>query len=140
MPGGVASWCEAHAAYGRLPLARNLAAGDRLRARRVPGHRTARALDRRDGRRGAGVFNAEARAIFMPGGTPPRAGAKLANPDLARTLEAIAGAGRDGFYGGETARELARYARENGGFFDEADFAAQDAAWGEPLARRRIAA
>ena len=132
VPGGVASWCEAHTAYGRLPLARNLEAAIGYARDGFPvTARLARWIEATAAE--GGVFDAAASAIFMPGGTPPRTGAKLANPDLARTLEAIAGAGRDGFYGGETARELARYARENGGFFDEADLRAQDAAWDVPL-------
>ncbi len=132
VPGGVASWCEAHTAYGRLPLARNLEAAIGYARDGFPvTARLARWIEATAAE--GGVLDAAASAIFMPGGTPPRTGAKLANPDLARTLEAIAGAGREGFYGGETARELARYARENGGFFDEADLRAQDAAWDVPL-------
>ena len=61
---------------------------------------------------------------------PPRAGRKLANPDLARTLERIADGGHAGFYAGEVARELARFARDAGGFFNAADLRAQDAALG----------
>ena len=132
VPGGVASWCEAHAAYGQVPLARSLEpaigyARDGFPVTARLAQQIASAAAAPD------VFNAEARAVFTPGGAPPGAGAKLANPDLARTLERIAGAGRDGFYGGETARELARFARATGGFFDEADLRAQDAAWGEPV-------
>jgi gamma-glutamyltranspeptidase/glutathione hydrolase len=132
VPGGVASWCEAHAAYGRLPLARSLepaigCARDGFPVTERVAAQIAAAAAAPD------VFNAEARAIFTPGGEPPRAGARLANADLARTLERIAGSGREGFYGGDTARELARYARANGGLFDERDLAAQDAGWGEPI-------
>jgi len=131
VPGGVASWCEAHAAYGRLPLARSLAAAIGHARDGFPV--TARVAQQIESAAAENVFNAEGRAIFTPTGAPPAAGTKLANPDLARTLERIAGAGREGFYGGETARELARFARETGGFFDEADLRAQDAAWAEPI-------
>lgn len=131
VPGGVASWCEAHAAYGRLPFARLLAAAIGYAHEGFPV--TARLARWIASTAADDVFNAEARAIFMPGGTLPHAGAKLVNADLARTLERIAGAGRDGFYGGETARALASCARAQGGFFDEADFRAQDAAWGDAI-------
>jgi gamma-glutamyltranspeptidase/glutathione hydrolase len=132
VPGAVASWAEAQAAYGRLPLARSLARAIDLARDGFPvSARVARCI-------GAmleeGVFDAGARAIFLRDGAAPRAGSKLANPDLARTLEAIAGDGREGFYGGEVGAELVRYARANGGFFDAADLAAQRATWGEPLA------
>jgi gamma-glutamyltranspeptidase/glutathione hydrolase len=55
------------------------------------------------------------------------------NGGLALVLERIAQGGHEGFYGGETARSLAAFSRAGGGFFDEADLAAQDAGWGEPL-------
>ena len=131
VPGGVASWCEAHAAYGKLPLARNLAPAIDYARDGFPV--TARLARQLEAAATADVFNADARAIFTPGGTLPRAGTKLANPHLARTLDRIADAGRDGFYDGETAHELARFARAGGGFFDAADLRAQDAAWGEPV-------
>jgi len=131
VPGGVASWCEAQAAYGRLPLARSLEAAIGYARDGFPV--TARVARHIESAAAENVFNPEARAIFMPAGVPPAAGSKLVNPDLARTLERIAAGSREGFYGGETARELARFAQETGGFFNEDDLGAQDAAWGEPV-------
>ncbi len=130
-PGAVSSWAEAHAAYGRLPLARNLEtaigyARDGFPVtERVAGFIELVAADL--------APHAETMAIFMPDGKAPRAGSLLRNPGLARTLEAVATGGRAGFYEGEVARELARFAREKGGFFTETDLAAQTARWGEPL-------
>lgn len=131
VPGAVATWCEAHAAHGRLPLARDLAAavehardGFPVSARLA--HWTARE---------APVLAAwpESARIFLPSGAPPVAGQRLRNPDLARTLEAIGAAGRAGFYEGEVAREAVSHAARHEGLFTEADFAAQRASWGEPL-------
>lgn len=130
-PGAVSSWAEAHAAYGRLPLARNLEtaigyARDGFPVtERVAGFIELVSADL--------APHAETMAIFMPDGKAPRAGSLLRNPGLARTLEAVAAGGRAGFYEGEIARELARFAREKGGFFTEADLAAQTARWGEPI-------
>jgi gamma-glutamyltranspeptidase len=130
-PGAVSSWAEAHAAYGRLPLARSLEtaigyARDGFPVtERVAGFIELVAADL--------APHAETMAIFMPDGKAPRAGSLLRNPGLARTLEAVAAGGRAGFYEGEIARELARFAREKGGFFTEADLAAQTARWGEPI-------
>jgi gamma-glutamyltranspeptidase len=130
-PGAVSSWAEAHAAYGRLPLARSLEtaigyARDGFPVtERVAGFIALVAADL--------APHAETLAIFMPDGKAPRAGSLLRNPGLARTLEAVAAGGRAGFYEGEIARELARFAREKGGFFTEADLAAQTARWGEPI-------
>ena len=130
VPGAVDGWCEAHAAYGRLPLATDLAA--------AVGHardgfpitaRLARWIER-----SADVLAADPAAarIFLAGGTTPAAGQWVANPDLARTLERV-GEGRAGFYEGETAREMARHAREHGGFFTERDIGAQRSKWGESI-------
>ncbi len=130
-PGAVSSWTEAHAAYGRLPLARSLEtaigyARDGFPVtERVAGFIELVAADL--------APHAETMAIFMPDGKAPRAGSLLRNPGLARTLGAVAAGGRAGFYEGEVARELARFAREKGGFFTEADLAAQTARWGEPI-------
>ena len=130
-PGAVASWAEAHAAYGRLPLSRNLEtaigyARDGFPVtERLSGFIDLAAPDL--------APHAETMAIFMPEGKAPRAGARLTNPSLARTLEAIGMHGRAGFYEGAIAHELARFSEENGGFFTEADLAAQTARWGEPL-------
>ena len=76
-----------------------------------------------------------AAAIFLPDGRPPRAGQRLRNPDLARTLDLIGAGGRAGFYRGETAREMARFAHEQGGFFTERDLGEQRARWSEPAYR-----
>jgi gamma-glutamyltranspeptidase/glutathione hydrolase len=130
-PGAVDTWCLAHAAYGRLPLARNLAAAVDLARGGFPvsprlARRTAELVD-------VLAARADTAALFLPGGATPREGQRLANPDLARTLEAIGAAGRAGFYEGEVAAEIARYARDHGGFLTEADLRTQRARWGEPL-------
>jgi gamma-glutamyltranspeptidase len=130
-PGAVASWCEAHAAYGRLPLARDLEAAIGYARDGFPV--TARLAGWIALTAPELALQPEAAAIFLAGGVAPRAGAKIANPDLARTLEALAQGGRAAFYEGETARELARFAKERGGFFTAADLAAQTARWGEPI-------
>ena len=130
-PGAVSSWCEAHAAYGRLPLARNLEAAIGYArdgfavTERLAGWIAQTAAEL--------ALQPEAAAIFLPGGSPPRAGATLANPDLARTLGAIAQGGHAAFHEGDLAAEFARFAKERGGFFTAADFAAQSARWGEPI-------
>lgn len=86
--------------------------------------------------RGELALQAESAALFLPGGAIPAAGAKLANHDLARTLQTIADAGWAGFYRGAIAEELARFSREAGGFFREDDLAQQLANWGAPLVGR----
>jgi gamma-glutamyltranspeptidase len=131
VPGGVASWCAAHEAYGRLPLARDLAAAIGYAREGFPV--TGRLARWIDSCAKENVLNAHALELFTPVGEVPRAGDKLVNSALARVIERIATAGHEGFYAGETARSLAAFSRAGGGFFNEADFAAQRAEWGEPL-------
>ena len=130
-PGAVASWAEAHTAYGKLPLARCLESAITYARDGFP------VTDRLTGwieRFQADLApHAETTAIFMPGGNVPRAGSKLTNPNLARTLQRVATDGASGFYQGEVGAELARFSATAGGFFTAADLATQSARWGEPL-------
>ena len=130
VPGAVDGWYQAHAAHGRLPLATDLAAAVGYARDGFPvTHRLAQWIAR-----SADVLATDPAAarIFLAGGASPAAGRRLINPDLARTLERAA-EGRAGFYEGETAREMARHAREHGGFYTERDFAAQRAKWGDSI-------
>ncbi len=130
-PGAVASWCEAHKRYGRVPLARDLESAIGYARDGYPvTARLARWIEQTAAELAQDVGSA---ALFLPGGQPPRAGTRLANPALARTLEAIAAQGRAGLYAGEVARALAALAKARGGFFTAADLASQQAAWGEPI-------
>jgi gamma-glutamyltranspeptidase/glutathione hydrolase len=129
-PGAVDGWCEAHAAYGRLPLATDLAAAVGYARDGFPiTQRLAEWIER-----SADVLAADPAAarIFLAEGRRPAVGRRLVNADLARTLERL-GDGRAGFYEGETAREMARHAREHGGLFTERDLAAQRSKWSAPV-------
>ena len=130
-PGAVDGWCEAHAALGRLPLARDLAPA--IAYAREGFAATRRLAAWTEATAALLGKNSEAAAIFLPGGRPPRAGQRLRNPDLAATLEAIGSLGRAGFYEGETGRQLARFSQEHGGFFTEHDLAEQRGLWAEPV-------
>ncbi len=130
VPGAVEGWCEAHGVYGRLPLAIDLASAVGYARDGFPvTERLAHWIER-----SADVLAADPAAarIFLSGGARPTVGFRLTNPDLARTLERLA-KGRAGFYEGETAREMARHAREHGGFFTERDLAAQRSKWGASI-------
>ena len=131
VPGAVASWCAAHGEYGRLALARDLAAAVEYARDGFPV--TGRLASFIEACAAEGAFNADALALFAPGGTPPRIGQRLRNAGLARVLADIGATGTEGFYGGDTGRALAAFARAQGGFFDAADLLAQRSSWGEPL-------
>ena len=125
VPGAVASWGMAHATYGRLPLRRCLESAIGYARDGFPV--TPRLAHWRDVARPELAKSPEAAAIFL------KEGATLTNPDLARTLEAIAADGWFGFYDGEVGRELLRYSDANDGFFTADDLLAQHARWGQPI-------
>jgi len=61
------------------------------------------------------------------------AGDTLRYPALANTLRRIAKNGRDEFYKGETAKKLASFIQERGGFVTEEDLAKYEAKWRQPV-------
>ena len=131
VPGSVASWHEAHQAYGKLPFARTLASAIAYARDGFP--ITERVSDFIHTNRADLLPYADSCALFLPAGMAPRTGAMLKNVGLANTLSAIASDGAAGFYHGPVARALVDFSQANGGFFALDDLAAQAAFWGEPL-------
>jgi gamma-glutamyltranspeptidase/glutathione hydrolase len=76
------------------------------------------------------------RALLGRGGKRERPlgrGQRLVQPDLAKTLLAIAAKGDDGFYKGEVARKIAKAMKRHGGLVTEKDLAAYRVKLREPL-------
>jgi gamma-glutamyltranspeptidase/glutathione hydrolase len=71
-------------------------------------------------------------ACFLPGGSAPHTGAIFRNPDLARTLRAIAEGGRDAFYRGSIARAVVAYSQQVDGLLALRDFEEHTSTWVEP--------
>jgi gamma-glutamyltranspeptidase/glutathione hydrolase len=61
--------------------------------------------------------------IYFKDGKPLVMGDIVRNPDLGRTLRAIAAQGPDAFYRGEVAKNTAAFLKANGGIISEADLA-----------------
>ena len=99
-PGAVASFCEAHARFGRLRLSKNLAAAIGYARDGWP---VSERVQRFIAQTAAELAKDPASAQLFPAGK-----SELKNPRLAETLEAIAAHGRAGFYEGEVARRLSR--------------------------------
>jgi gamma-glutamyltranspeptidase len=76
---------------------------------------------------------AGSRALFFPSGEPLRAGEMLRNPDLARTLRAIADSGPRTFYRGGIARQMVQDLRGQGNAMRLTDLARYYAAEREPV-------
>ncbi len=71
--------------------------------------------------------------MLFPGGHSPEVGEKLFLSDLAATLTAIELDGRDGFYTGEVAEEIAEYCAANGGYITLEDMAMYQPIWRDPV-------
>ena len=71
--------------------------------------------------------------LYLPDGQLPVAGTRLANPDLARTMEILAKEGRDGFYRGEVAGAIVSASEKGGGVLTLADLADYEARVVEPM-------
>ncbi|HUG02672.1 MAG TPA: gamma-glutamyltransferase [Longimicrobiales bacterium] len=131
VPGVVAGLAAAHERHGSLPwetLVQPSAALARygfVVSERFHDVIAARADD-------LGRFDGS-RALFLPGGRAPAVGSTFRNPDLARTLERVARAGRAGFYEGETARLIAAEMERTGGLIGLEDLASYEPAWREPV-------
>lgn len=131
IPGEPAALAHLAKHYGRLPLATSLAPAIRYAEQGI------------EISRGIGMglkFRAEAArnspgfsAIYMPGGQPVQAGAKVRFSDLARTLRRLAADGHDGFYRGSVARRLVAGVQAAGGIWTRDDLAAYKVVEREPL-------
>ncbi len=115
IPGEPAALVHIAGRYGRLPLARSLAPAIRLAREgfRVDEHYRRMAAFRLDALRGSPA----AAGLFLLNNEVPPQGYLVRQPDLARTLQALAREGRAGFYEGDIARQLVREVRRYGGIW-----------------------
>ena len=72
------------------------------------------------------------RSLLVEGRAPP-AGMRHRQPDLARSLRAIARGGRDAFYKGDIAERIVAYSRANDGLLELEDFSAHRSQWVEAI-------
>jgi gamma-glutamyltranspeptidase/glutathione hydrolase len=131
VPGQPAALAHLAEHYGRLPLAQTLAPAIRIAREGFP-------VDERF-RRYLGLRLEEIRrwpasreALLVDGALPPQ-GHRLRRPELARTMEALAAHGRDGFYAGPVAQRLVDAVREAGGIWTSEDLAAYQVEEREPI-------
>jgi gamma-glutamyltranspeptidase / glutathione hydrolase len=131
VPGAVAGWCALHDRFGKLPLAEDLQPAIFYAQRGVPITEMVSQVWQSDGPK----LNSKPgfAAIFLPNGRAPQPGDVFRNPDLARSLEAIAKHGRDGFYRGPVAEVLAGFSKEQGGVMTASDLSDFQPEWVEPI-------
>jgi gamma-glutamyltranspeptidase/glutathione hydrolase len=132
VPGAVAGLVEAQRRYGRLSLAEVMGPAIQLALQGFvideSRHRSLRGSADR-----LMQFPASRRQ-FLVNDSAPAVGDTLRQPDLARTLAAIAARGADGFYRGWVADSIVAEMRRGGGLITHADLAAYRPAWRAPIA------
>jgi len=131
VPGSVAGLAEALARHGTVSLARTLAPAIRLAEEGMAVtddlHETlTRGYPRLKG-------SAAARSIFFRDGAAPPVGSILRQPELARTLKAIAENGPDAFYRGAVAAMIVSDMMAHGGLITFDDLAAYQPKWRDPV-------
>ena len=131
VPGTVAGLALAEQKYGKLGLPRVMEPAIRLAS---AGFEVSYALsqDLRGESDKLGKF-AESKRIFLRDGKYYEAGETFRQPELARTLQEIAGHGPDAFYRGPIAREMAASMQKNHGIISLADLAGYEAKVRQPL-------
>jgi gamma-glutamyltranspeptidase/glutathione hydrolase len=122
VPGLGAGLWEAHRRWGAIKWADTVhpaVALARAGFRILPKTRDQFAEQERKLRRG----DPDIARLYLPGGALPEIGSVLPNEDLARTMEAMARDGRDGFYRGAVAEAIVAASRSGGGVLTLADLA-----------------
>jgi gamma-glutamyltranspeptidase/glutathione hydrolase len=71
--------------------------------------------------------------VYMPNGKAPSKGEIFKNPLLANTLEKIVKGGRNEFYRGTIARDIAAFMKKQGGFLSYDDLSRHHSEWVEPV-------
>ncbi len=145
-PAGLDAWVTALSEYGTMTLADVMEDAAQLAANGFPMHRFM-AANVRDAAATCGQWPSSAE-IFLPSGRPPEAGEIFVQRDLGRTMRRVmaaeAGArqqgrvtalqaGRDAFYRGDIAREIAAFYASQGGLLTYDDLAAFHVQIEEPV-------
>jgi gamma-glutamyltranspeptidase/glutathione hydrolase len=71
--------------------------------------------------------------VYYPDGRTPKAGDRLLQPELAKTLYLIAAEGKGGFYEGWVAEQIVRCMARHGGLISADDLRAYQTVWREPV-------
>ncbi len=132
VPGLPAGLWAAHQQWGVKKWAENVAPAIALAQEGftvLPKSRDYFAEQERKLRRG----DPEIARLYLPDDKLPEVGSRLANADLARTLELLARRGRDGFYRGPVAEAIVGAAEKGGGVITREDLANYAARIAEPV-------
>ena len=134
VPGAVAGWIDAHERLGSKDFAYLLQPAIEYARGGFP----ISTLLAKDFEEQGGALNGAGKDLYLPGGSPPPVGSLLKNLALADTLETIANEGKQGYYEGDIAKQLAAFITEQGGLLREQDFTNHTSTWVEPVRREYL--
>ncbi|MBC8087040.1 MAG: gamma-glutamyltransferase [Phycisphaerae bacterium] len=130
VPGAVAGLTETLNKYGTLPLSQVMQPAIRL-AR--DGFVVDSALFRSMNGARSLLAKFNGAAVYLPGGAAVQPGTLFKQPDLARTLQAIADNGAKGFYEGWVADSLVAEQKRGAGIITKSDLAKYTPKWRTPV-------
>ncbi len=131
VPGCVDGWSELSTRFGQTSLANALAPAIAYAEDGFPvGPGLHASLQRMDT---LAHTHRSFREHFMPDGRIPSTGSIMRRPDLARTYRRIADDGRDAFYRGEIARQIAMFFKNERGLIALEDLETHTSDWVTPL-------
>ena len=132
IPGEPAAFDYLARRFGKLPLKDSLRPAIRLAREGFPLYPRLQAAIRY--KRELLLHSPDAAKVFLTAeGGVPELGALIKQPDLALTLEAMAGQGAKGFYGGRVAQDLVNGVRAEGGIWTLEDLASYRVIERKPL-------
>jgi gamma-glutamyltranspeptidase/glutathione hydrolase len=131
VPGAVSGWMTLHERFGRVSLDTILGSAIAHAENGFP----VAEITSLEWAGSVAVLRTDlhATATYLPGGRPPSAGELFRNPDLARTLRAVARDGGDAFYRGEIAKRILKCSVDHDGALAPSDLADYEAEWVAPL-------
>jgi len=131
VPGCVDGWFEMHEMFGKLPIRDIIQPAITYAREGFPVSEViAYYIDR--GARALQEYP-NIKEVYMPGGKAPAKGEIFRNPLLANTLEKIVKGGRNEFYRGSIARDIADFMKKQGGFLTFDDMSRHHSEWVEPV-------
>jgi gamma-glutamyltranspeptidase len=131
VPGAVDGWFEALRRFGTLPAKDIFAPAIQYAGEGVPvTPKLASWIKTADPLLSRWQSSAD---VFLPGGQPIPAGTALRQPQLARTYQTLAEAGRDAFYRGSIGRAIVDYVEQQGGVLAMQDLEQHHSDWVEPI-------
>ena len=129
LPGAVDAFCALSERHGKLGIADILGPV-------IPYFETGVPVAPRvafDWAQAAERLQGKARDLYLTGGAAPKVGHRFALPGQAEVLRRVAAEGRDGFYAGEVAEDMAASLAAAGGTHVADDFAATACDWTDPV-------